>query len=105
MFGTFVRLHGKTHDYKVLYTNIARLYMLTRSPEDPSISVVVRSKSTSAFVFASLLWQIPARGGLPVSNRRRRYLWTSPSGRVRPATRTSSSLSRAPPTRSPSPST
>jgi structure-specific recognition protein 1 len=41
MFGTFVRLHGKTHDYKVLYTNISRLYMLTRSPEDPSISVVV----------------------------------------------------------------
>lgn len=43
LYGTFLRLHGKSYDYKVLYSNIPRLFQLTRSDDDRHVYVVVRS--------------------------------------------------------------
>lgn len=41
LFGTFLRLHGKSYDYKVLYSNISRLFQLTRSEDDRHVYIVV----------------------------------------------------------------
>lgn len=40
MFPTFLRLHGKTYDYKVPYNTISRLFLLPK-PDDQYVSFVV----------------------------------------------------------------
>lgn len=42
MFPNFLRLHGKTYDYKVPYNTISRLFLLPRA-DDQNISLVVRT--------------------------------------------------------------
>jgi structure-specific recognition protein 1 len=42
MFPNFLRLHGKTYDYKVPYNTISRLFLLPRADEQ-NISLVVSS--------------------------------------------------------------
>lgn len=44
MFPTFLRLRGKTYDYKVLYTSITRLFLLPKFDEN-HIQFIVRSLS------------------------------------------------------------
>lgn len=39
MFPTFLRLRGKTYDYKILYSSITRLFLL--SPDDLHVEMVV----------------------------------------------------------------
>lgn len=40
MFPTFLRLHGKTYDYKVPYNTVSRLFLLPRADEQ-NVSLVV----------------------------------------------------------------
>lgn len=42
MFPNFLRLHGKTYDYKVPYNTISRLFLLPRADEQ-NVSLVVRN--------------------------------------------------------------
>lgn len=39
MFPNFLRLRGKTYDYKILYSSITRLFLL--SPDDLHVEMVV----------------------------------------------------------------
>jgi hypothetical protein len=49
MFPTFLRLRGKTYDYKILYSSITRLFLL--SPDDLHVEMVV-----SFFVLCFSAW-------------------------------------------------
>lgn len=45
MFPTFLRLRGKTYDYKILYTSITRLFLLPKS-DDIHVQFVVRLRDS-----------------------------------------------------------
>ena len=49
MFPDFLRLRGKTYDYKVLYQSIARLFLLPK--DDQHVLFIVCSSSFTSFVF------------------------------------------------------
>eukprot|EP00276_Gloeochaete_wittrockiana_P018562 CAMPEP_0184335630 /NCGR_PEP_ID=MMETSP1089-20130417/4169_1 /TAXON_ID=38269 ORGANISM="Gloeochaete wittrockiana, Strain SAG46.84" /NCGR_SAMPLE_ID=MMETSP1089 /ASSEMBLY_ACC=CAM_ASM_000445 /LENGTH=555 /DNA_ID=CAMNT_0026660399 /DNA_START=45 /DNA_END=1713 /DNA_ORIENTATION=- len=40
LFGTFMKLHGKSYDYKILYTSVSRLFVLPK-PDNVHVFVVV----------------------------------------------------------------
>lgn len=45
MYQDFLRLRGKTYDYKILYNNITRLFLLLK-PDDMHVLFVVSRKGT-----------------------------------------------------------
>ena len=40
MFQNFMRLHGKTHNYKVMYKNVSKAFLLP-SPDQVHVALVI----------------------------------------------------------------
>jgi len=40
LYGTYFRLHGKSYDYKIMYSSVARITTLTKPDERHHISIV-----------------------------------------------------------------
>lgn len=46
MFPSFLRLRGKTYDYKVLYSSVTRIFLLPK-PDEIHVQLVVGDPSTA----------------------------------------------------------
>ena len=49
MFPTFLRLRGKTYDYKIMYNSITRIFLLPK-PDELHVQLVV----SRAFVYVRI---------------------------------------------------
>ena len=46
MFPTFLRLRGKTYDYKIMYTSVTRIFLLPK-PDEIHVQLVVSTLVSS----------------------------------------------------------
>jgi len=44
MFGTYAKFHGRTHDYKILYKDILKVFQLPRADRDQTVLLIQLSK-------------------------------------------------------------
>ena len=74
MFDDFLRMHGKTYDYKITFKSIKSLFLLPK-PDDIHVVFVVGFQMDDGYLFDCL------------SEQKQRSAWTHTSGKDRPDTR------------------
>jgi len=69
MFLDFLRLRGKTYDYKIVYSSISRLFLLPK--DDLHILFIVRTASPHSVLLLTFVLQLGLN--IPIRQGRTRY--------------------------------
>jgi structure-specific recognition protein 1 len=71
MFPEFLRLRGKTYDYKIVYSSISRLFLL---PKDDTHVLFIVSRFLALFIYYSMGFQLGLDNPIRQGQTRYQYL-------------------------------